>query len=416
MEALSGATVIDVVSGRSIANGVVLVRDGHVEAVGSADEIEIPRGATVTDLRGHWIIPGLIDAHTQLQPWGLAVTLSFGVTAVRNIADRLDGADTLRAAALRFPGPHVYLALGALDSTTGIRSDTTPVDQPDTVTAWVATLVAHHAAWASVSAPATPAALEGVVAAARAARLPVMAQLGLVDALTAAHLGVASIEGLSGIPEAAGDSAALFATDTLPPLGRWAAVERSWSTLDTAALGDVARELAARRLVLVPMLVLHDARAHLNDSTRWRSPSLAAVPDSAQGDWDVAGLLRDAKWTAADFAAFQAARPLQDMVVRTFVANGGRVATGTDASRAMMVPGAAIHDEMALLVHAGLAPIDALRAATEWGADLLQADSLGRLRPGAVADLVVLDANPLQSIANSRRISRVMLAGHWLPR
>ncbi|HEY4320235.1 MAG TPA: amidohydrolase family protein [Gemmatimonadales bacterium] len=419
MDALSGATVIDVVSGRSIADGVVLVRDGHVEAVGSADEIEIPRGATITDLRGHWIIPGLIDAHTHLQPWGLGVALRYGVTAVRDLADRADLADSLRAAAARGPAPHLYIGLAVLDSLGSFgptHLDTTSVALPDSVAGRIASLLAQHANWASVSPRVTPAQLESILASARVPRLPVAAQLGVTDALTAAHLGVASIESLSGIPEAAGDSTALFATDTLPGAAGWTAFERSWSSLDTAALGDVVRELAARRLILVPMLVLHEARAHFDDSTRWHDPSLAAVPDSAQRSWELAALLHGAKWADSDFAAFRAARPLQDFAVHTFVTQGGRVATGSDASRPMLVPGAGVHDEMGLLVRAGLAPIDALRAATEWGADLLRADSLGRLRPGAVADLVVLDADPLQSIANSRRISRVMRAGRWLPR
>jgi imidazolonepropionase-like amidohydrolase len=82
----------------------------------------------------------------------------------------------------------------------------------------------------------------------------------------------------------------------------------------------------------------------------------------------------------------------------------------------MLVPGAGIHTEMALLVHAGLTPLDALRAATFWAADMLRADSLGRLRTGAPADLVVLSANPLLDIQNTRKVERVMLGGQWVKR
>ena len=69
---------------------------------------------------------------------------------------------------------------------------------------------------------------------------------------------------------------------------------------------------------------------------------------------------------------------------------------------------------MELLVEAGLTPLDALRAATLHGAMLLRADHLGRLRPGAAADLVVLGGNPLSEIRNTRPVVRVMSRGEWV--
>ena len=127
-------------------------------------------------------------------------------------------------------------------------------------------------------------------------------------------------------------------------------------------------------------------------------------------------MIKRAGWTREDYPLFRTARATQDWFVRTFVHAGGRVATGTDASNQLLVPGAGVHLEMELLVHAGLTPLEALRAGTLWAADLLRADSLGRLRPGAAADLVVLGGDPLAEIKNTRRIVRVMLAGKWVDR
>jgi len=78
------------------------------------------------------------------------------------------------------------------------------------------------------------------------------------------------------------------------------------------------------------------------------------------------------------------------------------------------VPGLSLHEELSLLVAAGLTPVEALTAATRKGAELLRADSLGRLAAGKVADLVVLDANPAANIAATRRIAWVMLRGRIL--
>jgi imidazolonepropionase-like amidohydrolase len=277
-------------------------------------------------------------------------------------------------------------------------------------------LAALGSTWVKVYSKVRPDVLAAVLDAARLRRLPVAAHLGLTDAITAARLGVTSIEHLSGIPEAAGDSTALFAAHATGLFAGWTAFERSWSTLDTGALAVVARELAARRVFLVPTLVLHETFSRLDDPAVYRSADLKAVPDSARRNWNVPGMIKRAGWTADDYPLFRAARPLQDFVLRTFAASGGRVVAGTDASNQLLVPGAALHTEMELLVHAGFTPLEALRSATSRAADLLGADSLGRLRPGAAADLVVLGANPLADIRNTRRIERVMLGGEWVKR
>ena len=414
MEALTGATLIDVVTGRPLSDAVILVRDGHIVAVGAADAVPVPRGADVSDLRGRWIVPGFIDAHTHLQPWGLGVALRYGVTAVRDLHEGTTLADTLRAVAARASAPRLFLAVAMLDGPPTTYPDAWPVSSPDSADAAVGRLVDRGAAWVKVYTRITPDVLEAIVNAARVRQLPVAAHLGLTDAITAADLGVTSVEHLSGVPEAAGDSTMLFAAHAQGFFPGWTAFERSWSTLDTAALAVVARELAARRVFLVPTLVLHETLSRLDDSSIYHSADLRRVPDSARRDWNVAGMIKRAGWTRADFAAFRAARPSQDFVLRTFVASGGRVAAGTDASNQLLVPGASLHTEMELLVRAGLSSLTALRAATSWAADLLRADSLGRLRPGAAADLVVLGADPLADIRNTRQVVRVMLGGKWV--
>jgi imidazolonepropionase-like amidohydrolase len=85
---------------------------------------------------------------------------------------------------------------------------------------------------------------------------------------------------------------------------------------------------------------------------------------------------------------------------------------GTNATSALLVPGATLHDELDLLVAAGFTNAEALGAATRTAAELLHADSLGRIAPGAVADLVVLNSSPLDDIAATRDIAWVMIRGY----
>ncbi|MEP6590880.1 MAG: amidohydrolase family protein [Gemmatimonadota bacterium] len=415
MEALTGGSVIDVVSGRLIPEATILVRGGQVVAVGPMSEVAVPNGALVTDLRGRWIIPGLIDAHAHLQPWGMALALRWGVTTVRDLHDGLPLADTLRALAASTPSPRLFLAVSMLDGLPTTYPDAIGLEDPAAADSAVAWLVQHGATWVKSYTRTTPDLLEAIVRAARAARLPVAAHLGLTDALTAARLGVASIEHLSGVPEAAGDSLALFAAHGRGFFPGWTAFERSWVTLDSARLNEVARVLAASGVTLVPTLGVHETFSRLDDSAVYHASDLAGVPDSARVNWNVPGMIQRAGWGRADFIEFRAARSVQDRFVERFAREGGRLATGTDASNQLLVPGAGVHLEMELLVRAGLTPLDALRAGTLRGAEMLRADTLGRIQAGAAADLVVLAGNPLLDIRNSRLVVRVMLGGAWVP-
>lgn len=104
-------------------------------------------------------------------------------------------------------------------------------------------------------------------------------------------------------------------------------------------------------------------------------------------------------------------------LVRAFKEAGVPVVAGTDALNPGCVPGFALHDELAMLVEAGLTNEEALAAATRVPANWLGvANDRGTIETGKRADLVLLDADPLADIGNTRRISGVMLSGRWFSR
>ncbi len=387
--ALTGAAVVDVATGTTLPDAVVLIRDGRILAVGSRADVRIPGNAQVEELPGRTLIPGLIDAHAHLQPWGLASSVAAGVTAVRDLHDGMSLAAELRRRAATSPSPRLFLA--------GAMLDAPPTTYPDAF---------------GVTDSASIAVAVDSVASARG--LPVATHLGLTDARTAARLGVRSIEHLSGIPEALGREAALGAAHRRGFFSGWTAFEYAWGTLDTLALDALARDLAPTGIILVPTLGLHETFSRLDDSSVYQTPDVRGVADSVRTNWNVPGMVRRAGWDANDFPLFREARPLQDRFVRAFVAAGGRLATGTDASNQLLVPGGGVHLEMELLVRAGLTPAEALRAATMHGAALLGADSLGAIVEGKLADLVVLGGNPLGDIRLSRQVQRVMIGGRWV--
>jgi imidazolonepropionase-like amidohydrolase len=152
----------------------------------------------------------------------------------------------------------------------------------------------------------------------------------------------------------------------------------------------------------------------LDDPAALADTVLAAVPEKERRRWNVADLIQRAGWTSADFDAFREARAAQDRFLRTFHGKGGRIAVGTDAANQMLIPGYAVHRELELLVRAGLTPAEAMSAASRNGALLLRVDSLGLVAPGKVADLVILERDPLADIRNTLAIERVMSQGRML--
>ncbi len=414
--ALMGATILDGRGGTPIRDGVVLVRGATIEAVGPRENVLIPRGTKQVDVSGNWIIPGLIDAHAHVARWALARYVAYGVTTVRDVHNEQDSIFALSEAADLGGGlsPRIYVAGAMIDGTPATYSNATAVTDTRGARQAVDRLSVSGAHFIKAYTRITPELMEAIVDEARTFRMPVAAHLGLTDALTAGKIGVASIEHLSGVPEAAGRADPLFAAHKNGFWAGWTAFERSWATLDSVTLTRLAGQLAETKVTLVPTLALHQVFSQLDDTASAANPDLGSVPAAQRTAWNVPEMVSRAGWTAADFAAFRQGRPMQDLFVRAFKQAGGRVVTGTDASNQMLVPGASEHLELELLVGAGLTPAEALRAATRDAAALLGADSLGTLVPGKAADLVILSRDPLADIRNTRAVSRVMVRGQLI--
>jgi imidazolonepropionase-like amidohydrolase len=412
--ALVGATLIDGSGGPSLPDAAIVVRRGRIESVGTRAGFELPPRTVQVDVAGRWIIPGLIDAHAHVEPWALPRYLAWGVTTVRDLHGGLDAIMRLRhrvnTGAL--PGPRIYSAGAMIDGLPTTYPDAIGANRPRDARKAVDRLVNAGADLVKVYTRVDPTLLKAVIDEAGTFNLKVAGHLGLTDAVTAAREGIASIEHLSGVPEACmADASSLYGAHYRGLFSGWTAFERSWAGLDSAAMDRVARELAERRVTLVPTLVLHDTFSRLDDPLVLQDTMLRAVPELQQQRWNVSDMVRRAGWTAQDYPAFRAARPQQDRFLRLFAAAGGRIATGTDASNQLLIPGYSEHRELALLVGAGFSPRDALLAATRNGALLLGVDSLGLIAPGKVADLVVLTKDPLRDIRNTLAIDRVMSRG-----
>jgi imidazolonepropionase-like amidohydrolase len=408
-----GATLIEGTGAPAVPNAVILVSEGHIQAVGAAEDVPVPRGAEVVRLEGRWIIPGLIDGHAHAERWTLRPYLSYGVTSVRDLGGVQDSIVFLRDDVRNgtMDGPRLYISGAMIDGVPTTWPSATGVRTPMDARRAVGNRVLIDATQIKVYTKITRRLLEPLLDEAKSLETPVAAHLGKVDALTAAALGVRSLEHMSGVVEATvANPAPLFAAHDQFFAG-WNLEEKTWARLDSAALDRTAHALAATGVAIVPTLVLHEAWGHLNDQAYLASLDLSGVPQAARDAWNVPGLIERAGLREADFPTLQQSRPNQDLFVRLFRRAGGLVVAGSDSPNQLLPPGAALHRELRLLVAAGLSPEQALLAATRDAARLLGADSIGVLKPGAVADFVILAADPLADIANVDQVERVVAYG-----
>jgi imidazolonepropionase-like amidohydrolase len=406
-----GASVFDG-TGTVIADAVILESRGHVIALGRRDAVDVPRGASIVPLGGRWIIPGLIDGHVHAGESMFGSYLSYGITSVRHVGGGLDVMLRLRTRVANdsVPGPRLFISGEALTGTPPVWPGqvelTTPADAAAAVSRRRGRRVTDQ-----LYTHTTRELMGAVVQQARVHDIPVTAHLGWVDAVTAGKLGVNAIEHLSGIVESTvRDPAPYFAAHERFPNG-WMTFLRGWAKLDSASLDRTATALVELRVVMVPTLVQSETYARVLDTAYAKGLDLSAVTAAEQEAWNLPDLVRRYAITPADLPLLKISRSREDLFVRRFVTRGGQVVAGSDSPNQLLAPGASLHEELSLLVRAGLTPAQALIAATSAAARLLRADSLGVLRTGAVADFVVLLASPLDDIRNVRRVELVVAAG-----
>jgi imidazolonepropionase-like amidohydrolase len=419
MTAYLGGTLWDGTGSPPVPDAVVIVTpSGHIERAGPADAVRIPRGATLVRVDGKWLIPGLIDAHAHAERWTLPRFLAYGVTAVRDVGGQQDSIVALREETSlgAIPGPRLYIAGAMIDGAPATWPTATAAASEDDARRGIDARALIDATQAKVYAGIDSARLAAIMDEATTLSLPVTAHLGKVDAVRAARMGVRAIEHASGVVEATVPDPASYFLAYDDFFRGWNLTERGWATLDTAALGHTAEALKQEDVAIVPTLALHEVWAHLEDSTYLVTLDLAGVPPAIQEAWDVPDLIARARLGYDDYLAFRRSRPVQDRFVRGYHQLGGLVAAGSDAPNQLLPPGASLHEELRLLVGAGLSAHDALLAATRNPARLLGVDSIGVVRDSAVADFVILGASPLDDIRNTRSIEAVVARGVYRTR
>lgn len=410
---IAHATVIDMTGAPPRRDVSVLVRGDRIVAVAPAATLAVPADARVVDATGKYLIPGLWDMHVHLgqaTAAALPVLLAEGVTGVRDMGSDFTLIQRWRreiAEGTR-PGPRIVAAGPILDgpehAPAGSR-ERIGVADPARARQLVDSLADLGVDFIKVYDFLAPAVYDAIVREAAARRLTVVGHVpravGIGRAIDA---GQRSIEHLSGVPLPCPFAMRLLARapgahGAMPPCG------------DDDARARVFARMRAAGTWVVPTLVSFRGMAATVDP-RAGAPTAAELRLAApalRAHWAE----HLARWPRFVPASYRAELPkLFEPTAAQAHRAGVRMLAGSDLGNPNVIPGVALHEELARLVAVGLTPMEALRAATRDPAAFLGLlDSLGTVEPGKLADLVLLDADPLANIANTRRISAVVARG-----
>jgi imidazolonepropionase-like amidohydrolase len=426
--AFTNVTVIDPATGRVLRDTTVLIDGDRITAVGG----RVPAGTTVVDLRGRFLIPGLADMHTHAQAEGIDVPLyvANGVTTVRDMAGAPLAHDwRTRIEAGSLVGPRFTIGSRIIDGTPSIWNpewlDVVQVADPAQARAAVRGEIARGADFIKVYSRVPREAYRALAAEAHRQGVPFAGHCPDDVALEeAADLGQSSVEHLFWTPfETSRDEARIRAEikrirlDLGDYAGWFAAMHPlEWTAAHTYSpvkARHLYAKLARRRTRQVPTLVMHRgldfARGidMADPRNRYLPPSALASARLARDEFYLKDRppSQDAEWAAMFDYRLETVRQLHEA--------GVPLMTGTDTGTMAVWPGFSVHDELALFVRAGLTPMAALYTATAEPAAHLGTRT-GRIAPGHAADLAILDADPLHDIANTQRLSGVVVRGRYL--
>jgi Amidohydrolase family len=423
---IQGGTLIDGTGKAPIANANVLIVNNTISRVwsGGGDE-NIPPGTRTLDARGKFIIPGLIDSHTHYNWYMGELFLAHGVTTVYDLGNPLDWQNAIQKGlnSGRLHGPLYYHCAtlgggGGDEPRPGIISVATRIgfslktraDAKDAV-AWVkgkADCITLNENWKGDYFTA-------VAREAHAAGLRVISHS--YQALNSASWGIDGIEHMTGVAMAAVRSEAGKKAMAAMTIEAGHKNSLLYQYMDRSHFDEMIQYLIARKVFINPTLdfewkgiIDRTPQFEMEDQRLLYNPDLQYVPIDerlvtlGQYHWADKRSISDREQFTRGY------RNVQEFL-RKFVAAGGKIYSGTD-SAAANTPGLALHHEMQLYVDAGIPPMAALMSSSKWAAEIIGLDhQLGTVEPGKVANIVILRANPLDDIANTKWVETVVKNG-----
>ncbi|HYH95704.1 amidohydrolase family protein [Hyalangium sp.] len=410
--AFVGVSVLPLDSERVLEDQTVVVRGERIEAVGPAASTPVPPGAARIDGKGRYLMPGLVDMHIHLLPGEgapsdlagqqLSLLLANGITTARALVAP-PSALALRDRVARGE------VLGPLLRVAGPSFHGKSVQSPEQARLKVREQKAAGYDLLKTHGGLGRETYDAMVAEAKAQGLRVSGHVTQDVGLTHALESGQQIEHLDG-----------YLAALLPPedTTKVEQVEfgEALARMSPARISTLAEATKQAGIFNAPTLALFEIVASDGAVPELRSSrELRYVPSTAVDKWTKE--LLTGPLAEASVPGKHRFLELRRQVLQGLHAAGAPLLVGSDSPQLFMVPGFALHQEMEAMAAAGLPPLTVLQAATRNAAAYFgESDQWGSVAPGQRADLLLLNANPLQDVKLTRALVGVLVRGQWLPR
>jgi len=394
--AITGATLIDTNGGPAINDSVVVIEGDRIIAAGPRTRVKTPRGAKVIDAHGKFLLPGLWEMHAHFEQveWG-PVYLAAGVTTVRDVGNEFEFITSVRDAIKegRGLGPRMLLA-GIVDGDSRVAWGLIHANTPEEARAVVNK---YHAAGFQQIKIYSSIKLDTLKVICEEAHRLGMTVTGHIpnglNAIQGVEAGMDQINHVQYIP------------GVMRPQGFRAQPGQPLSPIDFQTPEAVAalQFFKTHGTVLDDTLAIFEWSLHPADT-----PFSQIEPGAAKLPPELAGAINNTGVPANMVSRANSIMEMYLSVVGAMHRAGIPIVAGTD----QVVPGHSVHRELELYVKAGFTPMEAIQAATLVPARVMKIDKeVGTIEAGKRADLIILDANPLENISNIRTVKTVITAG-----
>ena len=426
-------TIIDATGAPTTPDMTVVIIGDRIAQIGPTKKARTPQNAQVVDASGKFLIPGLWDMHVHwfLKDY-LPLFIANGVTGVRQMwgmpmhhmwRTEIDKGTLL--------SPRMVIASPIVDGPKPIWPGSIAVGSEAEAREAVRKVKQDGADFVKVYSLLPREAYFAIADEAKRQGLPFAGHVPQsVSAAEASDVGQKSIEHLSGILSACSTRedelrqgfkdafSNLPEGQSLPKPARTRPLIRlMMETFSPEKAAALFARLKRNQTWQCPTMTVLRNIAFIDDPNSRNDPRLKYMPDQVRKMWDPTTDFRFKERTAEDFELARLAYKKQFELVGRMRRAGVEFLAGTDTLNPYCFPGFSLHDELGLLVQAGLTPMESLQTATLNPARFLGKEKdLGTVEKGKLADLVLLDANLLQDINNTKKINAVVVGGKLIPK
>ena len=418
-------TVIDATGRQPQPDYTVVIEGDRITTVGPRKTVKPRKDAHIVDGAGKFLIPGLWDMHvhgvsTDGPNFSYALYMANGIVGVREMFGPMD-ARAWRAKRIRDePAPHIYLGSTIVDGPKPTWQGSIAVTTAAQGREAVAQQKERGADFIKVYSGLPHEAYLAIADEARKRGISIAGHVPTaVTAAEASNAGQKSMEHLYGVAfGCSSEEESIFRelqNATAPERLRLG--ERARNTFDEAKARALLARFVKNGTWQCPTLTVLRSLSRLDDPSAVNDDRLKYMPKSVRSFWDPHNDFRLKDMKPEGWAGLREQSSAAMMLVGRIHRAGVKILAGTDTMNPYCFPGFSLHDELKLLVESGLPPMAALQAATRNAAEFIgRLDTLGTIEAGKIADLVLLDKNPLVEIGNTQSIQAVILNGKLMPR